>query len=164
MNPHLRHDKSINIEGVSYPALCVYSGSLQQFGTDRNRIEQFLDQVATYLAKHIIWLRTRRLYRQTVNGSELVRAKLPQERALHAELDRSKDLFCEGHWPGKSAPSGPMPHLATIKPDEECWCWSGEKYCECCRPRELEEMTKWRDKMIRDRFVGKLMAVVRAKL
>jgi hypothetical protein len=164
LNRHLRHDKSIKIDGVTYPALCVYSGTLQQFEPDRSRLDQFLDQVATYLAKHLIWLRTRRIHRQTVNGSELARPKLPSEPVLAAELNRSRDLFCVGHWPGKSAPSGPMAHLATIKPDDECWCWSGDKYGECCRPREFTEMTEWQDRMIRVRFVDRLMTAVRAKL
>ena len=163
-NPHLRPDKSIEIDRVSYPALCVYSGSLQRFETGRSRLGQFLDQVATYLAKHLIWLRTRRLYRQTVSGPELIRPKLPSEPLLAVQGNHSTDLFCLGHWPGKSAPSGPMAHLATIRPDDECWCWSGDKYRECCRTRELAEMTKWQVKLSRARFVERLMVAVRAKL
>jgi hypothetical protein len=55
---------------------------------------------------------------------------------LPAEVARSHDLFWRGYWPGSCAPSGPDEHLATIKREDDCWCWGGAPYGECCRPEE----------------------------
>lgn len=157
---HLRTDKSIHINGRLFPALCVYSGNLQKFEGDRSRSEQLLDQASTYLAKYLIWLRTRRLYRKSPSGLQLVRRLTPGGRITTAEIDRNSDMFWEGYWPGKSAPSGPAAHLATIRPDDECWCWTGKKYGDCCRPKELASMEKYERERICVEFVRKLMAAV----
>jgi hypothetical protein len=161
---HLRTDKSIQIDGKPLPALCVYSGSLQRFDSCRSRLEQLLDQTATYLAKYLIWRRTRKLYRRTQNGAQLVRPRTPRGKITTAEVSRSVDLFWEGYWPGRSAPAGPAAHLATIRPEDECWCWSGKSYVECCRPRELTLMAKLESDLMRAEFVQKLMAAVRSRI
>ena len=152
-SPHLRIDKSVEIDGRMQPALCVYSGSLISYRGDRSRLAQFLDQTATYLAKYLVWLRTRQLYRRTRDGDKLVKRRAPSEPVTSSEVNQSKELFWDGFWPGPCAPSGPAAHLATIKPDDECWCWRGERYRECCRPKELAYV-----------LVPKLMAAVHAKL
>src|ERR1035441_6430225 len=161
---HLRTDKSIQIDGKQFPALCVYSGSLQRFDSRRSRLEQLLDQTATYLAKYLIWLRSRRLYRRTPNGVQLVRPRTPRGKITTAEVSRSADLFWEGYWPGRSAPSGPAAPRATIRPEAECWCWSGKNYGECCRPRESAFMAELEDEQLRARFVQKLLAAVRSRI
>jgi hypothetical protein len=150
---HLRADKSIVLDGESIPALCVHSGNLLRFERGEMRIERLLDQTATYLGKYLIWLRTRRLYRRTLNGPRLVLTIRPGEVLTRAEIHRSNDYFWDGYWPGVSAPSGPVAHLATINPLDDCWCWSGQKYELCCRPKELA----WQ-------FAQKLMAAVHRKL
>jgi hypothetical protein len=163
-SPHLRLDKSIKIDGASYPALCVYSGSLHRFEDGRSRLEQLLDQTATYLAKYIVWLRTRKLYQRTREGPQIVRSKHLVRNPTAADLLGSPDLLYAGYWPGHSAPSGPAAHLATIRPDEECWCWTGKRYGECCRPRESTIMAELESQQLRVQFVHELMAAVRLQL
>ena len=163
-SPHLRRDKSIKIDGASYPALCVYSGSLHQFEDGRSRLEQLLDQTATYLAKYIVWLRTRKLYQRTPKGPQNVRSKHPVRNPTAADLLGSPHLFYAGYWPGRSAPSGPAAHLTTIGPDDECWCWSGKRYGECCRPQESTIMSELESRQLRAQFVHKLMEAVRFRI
>ena len=157
---HLRLDQCITVNGVVLPALCVYSGSLLEFTGDRTHVEQVLDQTAIYLAKYLVWLKTRRLYRRTATGIELVRERRPGEQALAAAIERSNDLFWRGYWPGRCAPSSPAGHLATIRPENECWCWSGKRYGECCRDKDLK-----RERAVQVApFVNRLMAAVRSKI
>jgi hypothetical protein len=157
---HLRIDKSIEINGTRIPALCVYSGALFKFQDSRSPLEQILDQTATYLAKYLVWLRTRNLFRRTSSGVRLVRKRKPHEIVTTHEIDRSKDLFWNGYWPGRSAPSTHAAHLNSIKSSDECWCWSGEWYGGCCKPRELKIIAN----IQRDIFVRRLMFAVHSKL
>ena len=163
-SPHLRKDKPVNIDGESYSALCVYSGSLHRFESGRSRTEQLLDQTAIYLAKYLIWLRTRRLYRRTASGLQLVRSPRSRERFTTSEVFRSPDLFWNGYWPGRIAPAGPQVHLATIKPEDECWCWSGDRYGECCRPKESAFIAAVEYQRVCAQTVRDLMAAVHARL
>jgi hypothetical protein len=136
--PHIRTDKSILIDGRPEPALCVYSGSIFQSKADKDRLEQFLDQTATYLAKYLTWLRTRMLFRPTGGWTrEFVFKRKPNEPVTETDLIFSPDIYWDGYWPGRSAPSGPAQHLASIKRTDECWCWSGKIYGECCRPKDI---------------------------
>jgi hypothetical protein len=142
---HIRTDKSLMIDGQSHPALCIYSGSLFRFTSSRSRLEQFLDQTATYLAKYLIWLRTRMLFRPLGSWTrQFVYRRKPLEPVTEFDLALSRDVYWDGYWPGPSAPMGPPQHLATIKREDECWCWSGRRYGECCRPRDLELNKKLR--------------------
>jgi hypothetical protein len=153
MPSHLRTDKRVEINGRMLPALCVYSGSLFRYGVERSILAQFLDQTATYLAKYIIWLRTRQLYEFAGVGRRLVAERGPEEPVTEPVLSRARNLAWDGYWPGPSAPSGPVAHLATIRPEDECWCWSGSVYGRCCRPRELADV-----------LVPKLMNAVYSKM
>lgn len=136
-NLHVRKDRSLYIEGRLRPALCVYSGSLFKYSSDGNRLRQFLDQLATYLGKHLIWLRSRSLYRRPTTGSPvLARLRLPGQKLATAEVRFCKKYFLHGYWAGPAAPMSPRQHLATIKPDDECWCWSGKPYGDCCRSKD----------------------------
>jgi hypothetical protein len=161
---HLRGDKPIQVDGKPLAALCVYSGAVQRFDGTRSRLEQQLDQTATYLAKYLIWLRTRQLYRRTNEGPKLVRRRAPHVKVTLAEVSRAQDFFWDGYWPGPCAPSGTAAHLATIKPDQECWCWSGRAYGECCRPREFGLVSEHEDRRIRAEFVWKIMVAVHSRL
>jgi hypothetical protein len=143
MSPHLRFDRSIFVDGREVPALCIYAGNLFHFADDRSRLEQFLDQVSTYLARYLIWLRTRMLFRPSVVGvRQFVYRREPHEPVFPFDVLRSREVYWDGYWPGPSAPSGYAQHLATIRRDDECWCWSGKRYGECCRPKELEIVKK----------------------
>jgi hypothetical protein len=138
MCPHIRTDKPASIDGRPEPALCVYSGSVFHYRAERDRLEQFLDQTATYLAKYLIWLRTRMLFRPTGNWTrQFVYKRKPDEPVTEFDLMHSREVYWDGYWPGLSAPSGPAQHLATIKRNDECWCWSGKMYEECCRPKDI---------------------------
>jgi len=138
MCPHVRTDRSVRIDGHSHPALCVYSGSIFEYAVGRDRIEQFLDQAATYLAKYAIWLRTRQLFRRSGNGlRRFVYRRKPNEAVPEIDVLLARDMHLDGYWPGPCAPSRPAQHLATIRPEDECWCWSGKPYGECCRPLDL---------------------------
>jgi hypothetical protein len=136
--PHIRMDKLARIDGRIQPALCVYSGNLFKFASDGSRLEQFLDQTSTYLAKHLIWLRTRMLFRELGGGMrEFVYRRRPDEPITNLDLNLFPDVYWDGYWPGLSAPSGPSQHLATIRREDECWCWSGKRYGDCCRRVDL---------------------------
>jgi hypothetical protein len=162
--PHLRTDKSIEVGGQKFPALCVYSGALEKFDPSRSALEQHLDQTATYLAKYLVWLRTRQLYCLVDVERRLVRQTRVGEESAAAKVLGSPDLFLDGYWPGPSAPSGIVGHLSTIKPDDECWCWTGKRYGECCRAKELARVADIESKIVRNEFVGRLMAAVHARL
>ncbi len=161
---HLRGDRLIQIDGGELAALCVYSGAVQRFDSGRSPLEQQLDQTATYLAKYLIWLRTRQLYRRTNEGPKLVRRRAPHRRITLDEVPRSRDFFWDGYWPGPCAPSTHEGHLATIKPENECWCWSGKTYSECCRPGEFKLVAELEGRRIRAEFVWKLMAAVHSRI
>ena len=141
MPQHVRMDKTIQIDGRPHPALCIYSGSLFRYADDASPLDQFLDQTATYLAKYLIWLRTRQLFGPSAFGDRrFVFKRRPNEPVSEIETLLSPNVYWDGYWPGPSAPSGPAQHLATIKRRDECWCWSGKPYGECCRPREHEAL------------------------
>jgi hypothetical protein len=144
-HPHTRRDCSITIANHRIPALCVYSGAIFQFEPDTDRMVQFLDQVATYLARHAIWLRTRVLLRCNVAEKDTIEDRpSPGEMIVDAETvqktfdKKPGELYWNGYWPGKAAPSGTSEHLATIKPNRPCWCWSGKPYKDCHRPLEVK--------------------------
>ncbi len=135
---HVRVDRSIWIDDVLCPALCVYSGSVFQYSRDRGRLEQFLDQTATYLAKYLIWLRTRLVVRTGHSAIiEVLRKRRPNREPDFVELIVMKGERLDGYWPGSAAPSGADQHLKTIRPHQECWCWTGKRYRTCCMPRDL---------------------------
>jgi len=160
---HLRTDKRVKQDGRDLAALCIFSGHAMEYDQGRSRLEQFLDQAATYLAKYLIWLRTRMLQRVVGGRMELVNRRSPHGEVAMAALARSPDLIWSGYWPGKSAPSGPHRHLATIRPEQKCWCWSGKKYGDCCRTKEYTKVAELRLQFEREQFVRKLMLAVHSR-
>jgi hypothetical protein len=145
--PHLRLDRVISHGGRTIPALCVYSAAEYRYSATAPRLVEFLDQTATYLAKHVIWLRTRRLY-DAATGA-LLYAPQPGEIIMDTETrdmtymlgvckrSRQSRRIWSGYWPGTTAAMGPVDHTRTIQPDSSCWCGSGERYGSCHRPVEL---------------------------
>ncbi len=97
---HLRGDRVIHINGKPFPALCIYSGAVQQFDRNSSRLEQQLDQTATFLAKYLIWLKTRALYRRTNEGPKLVHSRKSHDKITMAEVSRGTDFFWNGYCPG----------------------------------------------------------------
>ncbi len=145
--PHLRLDRVLAHAGRMIPALCVYSAAEFRYSAAVPRLAEFLDQTATYLAKHVIWLRTRRLY-DAATGV-LLYAPRPGEIIIDTETRdvtyvpgvckkslQSRRIW-SGFWPGKTAAMGPADHTRIIKPQSLCWCGSGEQYGSCHRPTEL---------------------------
>ena len=128
--------------------LCAFT-RLRNIGTPLPvpRLVEFVDQTATYLAKHVIWLRTRRLY-DTATGA-LLYAPQPGEIIIDTETrdlnhvpgvckeSRQSHRIWLGYWPGTTATMGPVDHTRAIQPESPCWCGSGAKYGSCHRPREL---------------------------
>jgi hypothetical protein len=143
IHPHPRFDQTIEFEGRKFPGLCIYSAAEFQFDVDDNPIDQYLDQLTIYLAKHLIWLRTRELVRGIPPCGQVVRSLQPRE-----ELRDDKPVriasgrgevweYWRGYWPGRSAASfNPQTHLANIVPDQECWCGKGLEYKACHRAKE----------------------------
>jgi len=131
------------------PALCVYSGAHYRYVGTVPRIVEFLDQVTTYLARHMIWRRTRCLFEASGTGVNMIYMPRPGEPIMDNEPRLKTDLvansqsrslrFWDGYWPGVVAPQTPSEHIRTISPEQECWCCRGKPYGECCRPRDLAQ-------------------------
>ncbi len=148
VHPHPRGDQMILHEGRLLPGLCVFSSAELKFRDDINFYTQFLDQLTQYVAKHLIWLRTRRLCR--LNGSDVTVLHQPApgesipERSPIASLVQLPSGsvrvidFWSGYWPGKAARAGtPREHVRQIKPSQRCWCGLNKTYGECHRSLEL---------------------------
>lgn len=101
---HLRKDRSIQVAGKSFAGLCVYSGAVLHFDEERSKLEQQLDQTATYLAKYLIWLRARQLYRQSGATLQLVRTRRPESKITTTEIARHSDLRWDGIGPELAPP------------------------------------------------------------
>jgi hypothetical protein len=143
-HPHLRADKTLLVGHQALPALCVYSGAVFVYAAGLPRIVQFLDQTSTFLAKHLIWLRTRTLW--PASFAEPRRSPFPGELILDiaprlkthpiATIKPAGARHWAGYWPGAIAATGAEQHVRTIRPSQECWCWSGRLYRDCHRPVE----------------------------
>jgi hypothetical protein len=147
-HPHLRRDIFLQYGGRTLHGLCVYSAADFVYRLDIPRIVQFVDQVSGYLGRHLIWERTRRLLDSTGRVIYQPKAGEPifdtepriQEALASPTVNHPRRYMgrvWHGYWPGKSAPSGPARHVATIRPNQECWCGSGKKYRLCHLRREL---------------------------
>jgi hypothetical protein len=145
-HPHLRRDQLIEYEGAVLPALCVYSAAEFKYVKEVPRLVEFLDQTVTFLAKQLIWIRTRRLF--DIQTGRLIRAPKSGHQILDFEPREEDNVpfisvhprpttrVWRGFWPGSTAPAGRADHVATISPDSECWCGKGLRYKDCHRPYE----------------------------
>jgi hypothetical protein len=145
-HPHLRRDQPIVYGGVSLPALCIYSAADFRYLKQTPQSVEFLDQAATFLAKHLIWIRTRQLFNIPTNkliyspskGSLVLDFEPREEDNVSAvsRCIRRTTRVWKGYWPGKTAPAGVVAHIRTISPNFECWCGSGLLYKNCHLPIE----------------------------
>lgn len=147
-HPHLRRDQRIEYRGARLPALCVYSAADFKYRGECPASVEFLDQAATFLAKQLIWIRTRRLF--SIDTGELIYA--PPSGGLVLDLEpreednlsmvsrcvRGTTRVWRGYWPGSTAPAGAAAHVATIDPNSECWCGRGLPYRDCHLLRERQ--------------------------
>jgi len=140
-HPHLRGDQWIEYGGARLPALCVYSAAEFRYLKETPLLVEFLDQAATFLAKQLIWIRTRRLFSidtgqliYTPPAGDLVFDLEPRAEnnvPLVSQYPQRATRIWRGHWPGDTAPAGPAAHVATISPHSECWCGLGLLYRDC---------------------------------
>jgi SEC-C motif-containing protein len=145
-HPHLRGDQRIEYGGARLPALCVYSAADFKYIKEIPPLVEFLDQTATFLAKQLIWIRTRRFF--DLDTGRLIYAPPSGDRILDLEprvednvpgvsrYARRATGVWRGYWPGDTAPAGPAAHVATIAPYSECWCGRGLLYRDCHLPYE----------------------------
>lgn len=151
IHPHPRADHAILHEGRLLPGLCVFSSAEMTFRDDINFYTQFLDQLTQYVAKHLIWLRTRRLCRwngtdvtvlHQPSPAEAIPEQAPLTHWVQLPSGRVQVIdFWSGYWPGKAArATTPREHLRLIKPNQRCWCGLNKTYGECHRPIELSTL------------------------
>ena len=89
IHPHPRGDQAILHEGKLLPGLCVFSSAEMVFSEATNFYTQFLDQLTQYVAKHLIWLRTRRLCRRIGDETSVLYQPRPREFIVEAAPRRS---------------------------------------------------------------------------
>ena len=136
-HPHPRMDQTILYDGRMLAGLCIYSAAEFEY-TGGDRHTQFMDQVLLWIGRHLIWLRTRRLYRRST-GAELY---VPRPGESIGRMVFPDECW-RGTWVGPRARSTTRAeHVAHIPPAEECWCGSGSPYSDCHRPIELEELQR----------------------
>ncbi len=131
-NHHTWWQRKLSIDGKATPQLCIYSANQFSYDPSSDLLPQFLDQVSTYLAKHLIFLRTRMLHMRRDDGTlRKVNSRKPWQPVNTNQLKYSKKLYLYGTWVGPVAPHGPAAHLLADDPDSECHCNSGELYRDC---------------------------------
>lgn len=144
-HPHPRTDLEIHVGGRNLTGLCVYSAAEFAFSGQVAQIVEYLDQVTLFIARHLIWLRTRRLYQVTRSAKKLIYTPKPGElvvdnevgiqNAAIASITIPERKFWDGYWPGPVARASGSNHLS-LRPDRECWCGSGLRYDSCHRALE----------------------------
>lgn len=143
VHPHPRSDQQIEWDNRKIPGLCIYSASEFKYDPHRERNAQFLDQVTLYIARHLIWLRTRQLFRGTPPNGIVLRMLLPGDMLFNDKPaivqpgigDRKPVLdYWAGYWPGPTALAfNAATHLKSIRSHHQCWCGSGIAYQDCHR-------------------------------
>lgn len=140
-HPHLRCDRTLVLPSRTLSGMCIYSAAEFRYDSALPRIPQFLDQVSIYLAKHVIWLKTQRLFNldtHTIvhNGLDLdtLYKDIPADSFWQKQPQLKTGWL--GFWPGRKAVSG-KDHLS-LDPDGECWCGTGSIYGKCCRPLDIK--------------------------
>ncbi|MHB1957872.1 MAG: hypothetical protein ACYCO5_02450 [Acidobacteriaceae bacterium] len=140
-HPHLRSDRTLVLPSMELTGMCIYSAAEFQYGLTLPKIPQFLHQVAIYLAKHVIWLKTQRLLNAQTGAMvhdgldlETLYKNLPVN-SIWQKQPQLKTVW-SGFWPGKEAKSG-RNHLS-LDPERECWCGKGLAYRRCCQAEEIE--------------------------
>lgn len=141
LHPHLRTDRILALPSRLLHGMCVYSAAEFYYDPTVPRLPQFLNQVSIYLAKHVIWLKTQRLF-NLANGDMihdgLNRQTLAKSIPGNSIWQKQPQLRTGwiGLWPGRVALSG-KDHLS-LDPDGECWCGKGITYKGCCLPADRQ--------------------------
>lgn len=139
-HPHLRTDRILRLSSRTIHGLCMYSAA--EFEIDRALpiVPLMLNQAAIFLAKHIVWLKTQRLF--NIATGEMLHdgiGKIDRPFSSNSIWQIQPIEQWKGFWPGTPAESG-INHLK-LDPEGECWCGKGLKYGDCCLP---EEQKLWR--------------------
>lgn len=152
VHPHPRGDQLIEYERKLIPGLCVVSGAEFSLVPDLDMYTQFLDQVTQYVAKHLIWLKTRRLCRSSEGGltvlytpkpGELILDQPPKRHAVRLPTGMTDVTdFWSGYWPGQRArASTPLEHIKQIHTTQRCWCGLNRAYGACHKDADLALLT-----------------------
>jgi len=166
-HPHLRDDQQILFDGRPLHALCVYLASDGVLARDDMQLVHVLDFTSMYLAKHAVWVATKRLERFDVDtGIRTIEHPLRMQvterpfvfdgiggvYAGHYRTDVNferpeetvqrwlRDGHCYVHygaWVGPAAPHFVDELMRQFNRTAECPCGSGLSYGKCCR--ELHE-------------------------
>jgi hypothetical protein len=147
VHPHPRFDQMIVRNHKKVPGLCIYSAPEFRYDQTRERNSQFLEQATLFVARHLIWLKTRQLFRGFPHTGTLLKVLRPGEILLEDKPvlrqpanGTGKPIldYWAGYWPGPTAHAfDAATHLKTIRPHHECWCGSGVAYGTCHRPADL---------------------------
>lgn len=152
VHPHPRADQMITYKGARIPGLCVFSSAEIVFDPKQNFYTQVLDQVTQYVAKHLIWLRSRRLLRAAGDRVTLLHQPLPGEIIIESPpVDHIVKLpsgpkavkdYWIGYWPGEKArATTPLQHVQQIRPTQRCWCGLDRQYGQCHRSQDIAQLT-----------------------
>jgi hypothetical protein len=150
VHPHPRFDQMVVWDYKNVPGLCIYSAPEFRYDLKRERMSQFLEQATLFVARHLIWLRTRQLFRGFPPTGTLLRVLRPGEILLndkpvliHPAVGAGKPTlnYWAGYWPGPTSHAfNAATHLRTIRTHHECWCGTGVSYGACHRPEDLTEV------------------------
>lgn len=155
-HPHMRFDQQIWLDRP-IQALCPYRSD----ETNPDDLTTYLDYVAIFLGKHLIWVRTlelkcywetsvsKTIFTPSPNPGHFTPPMLPRPHYSatsqtlrqpgatgNLEFVVGQEFIhrWEGVWLGPSAPHDPETLLQTVSPHDECVCGSGRRYGSCCRP------------------------------
>lgn len=150
VHPHPRSDQTVVCDGKNVPGICIYSAPEFKYEPTRERNSQFLDQATLYVARHLIWLKTRQLFRGFPPHGTLLKVLTPGEMLLSDKptlirpaMGNAKPIldYWTGYWPGPTSQAfNSATHLRSIRASQECWCGSGVLYGTCHRPGDLIEV------------------------
>ena len=146
VHPHPRFDQTILWNHKNVPGLCIYSAPEFRYDQARGRMDQFLEQATLFVARHLIWLKTRQLFRGFPPKGTLLRVLQPGEMLLNDKpiliqpaSGAAKPVldYWAGYWPGPTSHAfDATTHLRTIHAHRECWCGTGVAYGACHRPAD----------------------------
>jgi SEC-C motif len=150
-HPHLRDDRSLLWGGRYLQAICTdYAPDLVC-----SSLLDFLDYTTIFLAKHLVWMRTRRLIdrrsdriiilpepgKEVLDNFELLRGPEYniQSSPFHRRFPYPFAEWCgwNGYWPGSAAPHGYADNLR-LNDSSPCPCGRGERYARCHKRIDIE--------------------------